>query len=117
CAPRLHATENGTIYDFKALSIDHEWIPLNSYKGRVCIIVNLQSLYTQYADRGFSILAFPCNQFGSQEPGTDEEIKERVLKKYNVTFDLFSKIDVNGDDEIPLYTFLKSKLSGPFYIK
>ncbi|THD18389.1 Glutathione peroxidase [Fasciola hepatica] len=117
CAQPSRTTGSDTIYDFKALSIDHKLIPLTKYKGLVCIIVNLQSLYTKYADRGLRILAFPCNQFGSQEPGTDEKIKSRILKKYNVTFDLFAKIDVNGTNEDPLYTFLKSKPFQPFFIK
>uniref|UniRef100_A0A183B9F5 Glutathione peroxidase n=1 Tax=Echinostoma caproni TaxID=27848 RepID=A0A183B9F5_9TREM len=77
----------------------------------------LQSLYTNFAGRGLRILAFPCNQFGGQEPGTDAEIKERILNKFNVTFDLFAKVDVNGENAIPLYEFLKSKISGPFYYK
>ncbi|KAF8565409.1 hypothetical protein P879_08795 [Paragonimus westermani] len=92
----------------------------------VCLIVNvasncalvdvmyqqLQALYDQYAANGLRILAFPCNQFFNMEPGTDEEIKRHVTAKYNVTFDLFHKIDVNGNETIPLYRYLKEKQPG-----
>ncbi|CAL8071622.1 unnamed protein product [Calicophoron daubneyi] len=69
-------------------------------------------MYTQYQSEGLRVLAFPCNQFGKQEPGTDAEIKQRTIKKYGITFDLFHKIDVNGPKAIPLYKFLKSELPG-----
>ncbi|CAH8494340.1 unnamed protein product [Heterobilharzia americana] len=90
----------GTIYDFSVTDIDGQNVLLSKYRNKVCIIVNLQRLYTKYAE--------------GQEPGTDEEIKQRVLAKYNVTFDLFHKIDVNGDNAIPLYKFLKQSLSSWF---
>jgi len=77
----------------------------------------LQALYTKYQAQGLRVAAFPCNQFGGQEPGTDAEIKARVLAKYGITFDLYSKIDVNGDSEAPLYKYLKSKQRGPFWLK
>jgi len=73
----------------------------------------LQTLYTQYKDQGLRVAAFPCNQFGGQEPGTNAEIKARVLAKYGITFDLFAKINVNGDDAHPLWKFLKEKQPGP----
>ncbi|CAG5104299.1 Oidioi.mRNA.OKI2018_I69.chr1.g1185.t1.cds [Oikopleura dioica] len=65
-----------------------------------------------YGDQGLSVMAFPCNQFGGQEPGTDEEIKEHVQEKYGVTFDMMSKINVNGPDQIPLYEWMKSTEPG-----
>jgi len=99
---------------------------MDKYKGHVCIIVNVASkwgktdvnykqlveLYTKYSEaEGLRILAFPCNQFGGQEPGTEQEIKE-FAAKYNVTFDMFSKINVNGNDAHPLWAFLKAKQTG-----
>jgi len=72
----------------------------------------LQALYKRYEARGLRVAAFPCNQFGGQEPGTNAEIKARVLKKYGITFDLFAKVDVNGNSEHPLWTFLKAKQPG-----
>ncbi|GAA50772.1 glutathione peroxidase, partial [Clonorchis sinensis] len=79
--------------------------------------VQLQALYTKYYEHGLRVLAFPCNQFGGQEPGTDAQIKEHVQSAYNVTFDLFHKVDVNGDDAIPLYNYLTSKKRSPFFIR
>jgi glutathione peroxidase len=70
----------------------------------------LQKLYDQYRDRGFTILAFPCNQFAGQEPGTDEEIREFCSRNYNVTFPLFQKIEVNGENAHPLYQYLKQQI-------
>jgi len=72
----------------------------------------MEPLYKKYKDQGFAIAAFPCNQFGGQEPGTDAEIKEFATKKYGATYDLYSKIDVNGDDAHPLWKFLKEKQGG-----
>ena len=71
----------------------------------------MEKLYKEYHDKGLEILDFPCNQFGNQAPGSDDEIHEFCSLKYNTSFDQFSKIDVNGDNEDPLYTFLKSKIS------
>lgn len=116
-----------SIYEFSAKDIDGNVVSLDKYRGHACLIVNvasqwgftdknykqLQELHTKYAESaGLRILAFPCNQFGSQEPGTNAEIKEFATSKYGVQFDLFSKINVNGNDAHPLYNFLKNKQSG-----
>ena len=105
-----------SIYDFSVKDIDHEEISLEKFKGKTLLIVNvasrcgftsqytgLQSLYEKYKDKGFEILAFPCNQFGSQEKGTNDEIKEFCSTEYNVSFILFDKIEVIGDNASPLF--------------
>ena len=110
------------IYDFTAQSLAGEEVPLRQFEGQVLLIVNtasacgftpqykgLEELYRALSPRGFSVLGFPCNQFGSQEPGTDAEIKEFCSSKYNVTFPLFDKIEVNGPNRHPLYTSLAGK--------
>ncbi|XP_043495695.1 probable phospholipid hydroperoxide glutathione peroxidase [Polistes fuscatus] len=108
-----------SVYDFHALDIHGNDVDLNKYRGHVLIIVNvasncgltdtnykqLQQLYEKYENSGLRILAFPCNQFGGQEPGTSQEILNFV-KKYNVTFDMFEKVDVNGDNAHPLWKWL-----------
>ncbi len=107
------------IYDFEARSIAGEVSGLGKYQGRVLLIVNvasdcgftpqysgLQKLYEQYRDQGLSILAFPSNDFGAQEPGSDEEIKNFCQKNFNVTFDLFSKVPVLGPPKLDLYQYL-----------
>ena len=114
-----------TLYDFKVKTIDGVETPLSAYKGKVILIVNvaskcgftpqykgLEELYKKYKDRGFVILGFPCNQFGKQEPGTNDEIKQFCSVNYGVTFPMFDKIDVNGDDAHPLYKYLKAQKSG-----
>jgi glutathione peroxidase len=114
-----------SLYDFSATLNDGKDKELSAYKGKVLLIVNtasrcgntpqyagLQELYAKYHDRGFEVLAFPCNQFGHQEPGGDEEIKEFCEANYGVEFPLFSKIEVNGDEAHPLYKFLKSEKTG-----
>lgn len=114
-----------SVYDFSASDIDGKPVPLASYRGRVLLIVNvasecgftkqysgLQELHDHFQGQGFSVLGFPCNQFGGQEPGTEAEIKSFCTSKYNVTFPLFAKIDVNGEHEHPLYTFLKTEAKG-----
>ena len=114
-----------TVYDFTVKTIDNKEISLGEYSGKVLLIVNvaskcgytpqyagLQKLYEDYKDKGFEILAFPCNQFGKQEPGSNEEIKVFCTTNYNVTFHLFSKIKVNGKDTHPLYEFLKKSKPG-----
>jgi glutathione peroxidase len=111
-----------SVYAFKARLSTGEEIGLDTFKGNVALIVNtaskcgltpqyegLQKLYEQYKDRGFTVLAFPCNQFGGQEPGTDEEIREFCSTNYQVTFPLFQKIDVNGDNAHPLYQYLREQ--------
>ena len=117
--------ETGTVYQFNEKTIDGKPISLDHYKGKVLLIVNvaskcgftpqyagLEKLYEKYKDKGFVILGFPCNQFGFQEPGTAEEIKTFCSTKYSVTFPLFSKIEVNGDNADPLYNFLKATQPG-----
>lgn len=107
------------IYDFIVKDIDGKNIKLSDYKGKVLLIVNvaskcgytpqyegLQKIYDQYKDKGFEILAFPCNDFKGQEPGTNQEIKEFCSANYGVTFKLFDKIKVLGDDKMPLYEML-----------
>lgn len=100
-------------------------VSLSQYKGKVLLIVNtatgcgftpqydgLQDLYEKYADKGFEILDFPCNQFGNQAPGSSEEIESFCTGRYGITFTQFAKIDVNGENESPLYTFLKAQKGG-----
>lgn len=114
-----------SIYEFSAKDIDGNEVSLEKYRDHVCIIVNVASKwgktrvnYTQlagmhatYAEKGLRILAFPCNQFGGQEPGTEAEIKE-FAKGYNAEFDLFSKIEVNGDNAHPLWKWMKAQPKG-----
>src|SRR5713226_9984411 len=115
-----------SIYDFSLKDIDHKEVNLGQYRGKVVLVVNvasrcgytpqyegLQKVYMKYKDRGFVILGFPANNFMAQEPGTDEEIKTFCSAKYNVTFPIFSKISVKGDDIHPLYRFLTSKETNP----
>jgi len=110
------------IYDITVKDIDGSDVSLANYKGKVLLIVNvaskcgltpqyegLEALYLKYKDQGLEILAFPCNQFLGQEPGTNEEIQSFCSLNYNVTFPLFDKIDVNGEAESPLYTYLKEQ--------
>ena len=112
-----------SIYDYNIKNRDGEEISLNIFKGKVLIIVNtatgcgftpqyegLEKLYKEYHDKGLEVLDFPCNQFGNQAPGTDDEIHEFCTLKYNTSFDQYIKIDVNGENELPLYTYLKSKI-------
>lgn len=114
-----------TIYDFKVKTIDGKETTLEQYKGKVMLIVNvaskcgftpqydgLEALYEKYKDKGLVVLGFPCNQFGSQEPGTEAEIQNFCRVNYGVSFPMFSKINVNGDDTHPLYVYLKSEQPG-----
>jgi len=116
---------NKSIYQFSAKSITGEDLPLSKYEGKVMLIVNtasncgftpqyegLETLHQNYSDQGLSILGFPCNQFGGQEPGTEKEIQEGCLINYGVSFQMFSKVNVNGKDEDPIYTFLKNEKGG-----
>lgn len=111
-----------TIYDFTVTDNKGNEVQLSQYKGKVLLIVNtatacgftpqyndLDLLYDTYGDKGLEILDFPCNQFGEQAPGTDDEIQEFCTLRYDTKFPRFHKIDVNGENEIPLYTFLKSQ--------
>ncbi len=115
----------GSVYDYHASRLDGTDIGLSSYAGRVLLIVNtasrcgftpqyagLEALQKEYADRGFTVLGFPCNQFGGQEPGTAEEIGAFCETSYAVSFPMFGKIDVNGDSAHPLYAFLKQEKKG-----
>ncbi|MGE5651737.1 MAG: glutathione peroxidase [Bacillota bacterium] len=114
-----------TVYDFKAKGLDGKPIDLKQFQGKVLLIVNtasncgftpqykgLEEVYQQFKDKGVEVLGFPCNQFAGQEPGTAEEIGAFCEKNYGVTFPLFGKIDVNGDDAHPLYKHLKSAAPG-----
>lgn len=124
------ASEPGTrsIYDFTMNDIDGKRVNLADFKGKVVLVVNvasrcgftpqyegLQKLYLKYQQQGFVILGFPANNFGFQEPGTNAEIKSFCSAKYNVTFPIFSKISVKGDDIDPLYKYLTDKGSNPQY--
>lgn len=115
-----------TVYDFTVKTAGNDDAALRDYKGDVLLIVNtaskcgstpqyggLEALYKQYKDQGFSVIGFPSNQFKNQDPGTNEEIQEFCRVNYGVTFPVMAKIDVNGADEDPLYTFLKQQASGP----
>ena len=120
------ADEHECALNFKAKTIDGKTVDLEDYEGKVVLVVNtasqcgltpqyagLEKLYGQFKDDGLVILGFPCNQFGRQEPGTDSDIKEFCTAKYKVTFPMFSKIDVNGDDAAPIYKYLTSKDAKP----
>ena len=125
-SPLLADSVPNTVYTFKMKDIDGKTVSLAKYKGKVLLIVNvaskcghtpqyagLEKLYEKYKDKGFVILGFPCNQFREQEPGTDADIKTFCTTRYNVTFPLFDKIEVNGDNSNPLYQFLKTDLPDP----
>jgi glutathione peroxidase len=120
------AVRAASLYDIPVKDIDGKPTTLSAYKGKVLLIVNvaskcgftpqyaaLEATYKKYGDQGFVILGFPCNQFGGQEPGNDEEIKQFCTSKYAVTFPLFDKIEVNGASQHPLYKQLTGKNS-PF---
>jgi glutathione peroxidase len=111
-----------TIYDFIVEDANGKSIPLSQYKDKVLLIVNvaskcgftpqyegLQKLYSEFHDKGFEILGFPCNQFANQENGSNEEIQQFCKLNYGVTFPIFAKIHVNGKDSHPLYKYLRSK--------
>ncbi len=113
------------IYDYKVKDKEGNEVSLKQYEGKVLLIVNsatgcgftpqfdgLQDLYERYQGQGFEILDFPCNQFGNQAPGSDEEITDFCNSRYGITFPQFAKIEVNGANEAPLYTYLKSQKGG-----
>ncbi len=119
-----------TIYDYSAVLNNGKEISLSEYQGKVLLVVNtasacgltpqyegLQQLYKKYHDQGFEILAFPCNQFKNQEKGSDEEIKNFCDLNFNISFPLFSKIDVNGDNTHPAFAYLKDNARGFFGTK
>lgn len=114
-----------SVYDYSAKTLDGQDVSLADYRGQVLLIVNtaskcgftpqyegLEALYKSHKDRGFTVLAFPCNQFGAQEPGNAEEIANFCSLTYDVTFPVMSKIDVNGADAHPLYRFLNKEQKG-----
>ena len=116
------AAKHECALNFDVKTIDGKEVNLEDYEGKVVLVVNvasqcgltpqyngLQSLYKKYEEKGFVVLGFPCNQFGSQEPGTEAEIKQFCTSKFNVTFPMFSKLDVNGEGASPLYKYLTSK--------
>lgn len=115
-----------SIYEFKVTDIDGKEVKLKKYKNKVVMFVNtaskcgytpqyegLQKIYDKYKDQGFVILGFPANNFGGQEPGSNEEIKEFCTLKYKVSFPMFAKISVKGDDQHPLYQYLTSEKTDP----
>lgn len=114
-----------SLHDFSATSIDGTEIDLSAYDGLVVLVVNtasncgftpqyagLQQLFDTYADRGFTVLGFPCDQFGHQEPGDEAEIAAFCQTSYGVTFPMFAKVEVNGSDAHPLYQWLKEEHGG-----
>jgi len=122
--------KNNTFYDFNATSIIGENISMSKYKGKVILVVNtaskcgftpqykgLQELYENHKANNFTILGFPSNQFGKQEPGSHAEIQKFCNLNYDITFPLFEKIEVNGDNTHPLYKFLKSEATGFMWTK
>ena len=111
-----------SIYDFKVKTRKGDELDLQTFKGKVFVIVNtatgcgftpqyegLEKLYEKYHDKGFEVLDLPCNQFGHQAPGSDDEIHEFCTGKYKTQFEQMSKVDVNGETEIPLYTYIKEQ--------
>lgn len=122
----LTASAGQTVLDVPVKNIDGKDTSLKEYKGKVMLVVNvaskcgytkqytgLEAIQQKYKNKGFTVVGFPCNQFGGQEPGTNEQIKEFCSSKFNVTFPLFDKIEVNGPGRHPLYTVLAGKES-PF---
>jgi glutathione peroxidase len=114
-----------SIYDFNVKTISGEKVKLGNYENQVMLIVNtaskcgftpqyegLEDLYKEYKDKGLVILGFPCNQFGRQEPGSESEIAEFCQLNYGVSFPMFAKVDVNGDDADPLFKYLKKSKKG-----
>jgi glutathione peroxidase len=125
CAAALMGGEK-SVFDFTLNTIDGQPAPLGAYKGKVVMLVNvasrcgytpqytaLESIYEKYKDRGFVIIGIPANNFGAQEPGTNQEIKTFCQSKYSVTFPMMSKVSVKGDDKTPLYQFLTDKAASP----
>jgi glutathione peroxidase len=113
------------IYDFTAKSLAGEDVPLKRFEGQVLLIVNtasacgftpqyrgLEALQREFGPRGFAVLGFPCNQFGSQEPGDARQIEQFCASNYAITFPMFAKVEVNGNNVHPLYQYLKSEKSG-----
>jgi glutathione peroxidase len=125
-AAGMTAAHAASIYDYTMRSIDGESVSLKSYGGKVVLLVNvasrcgftpqyagLEALYEKYKDRGLVVVGVPANNFASQEPGTNEEIKKFCSTKYNVSFPMMSKVSVLGDDKAPLYQYLTDKSTNP----
>jgi glutathione peroxidase len=125
-APHLFEEDHmGSVYDYKAKSLEGKDVPLSDYQGQVLLIVNtaskcgftpqyagLEELYKDYQDKGLTVLGFPCNQFGRQEPGTAAEIGAFCTRNYGVSFPMFEKIEVNGNNAHPLWRYLKDEKPG-----
>ena len=114
-----------TFYDYEAETLQGDTVSMKEYAGKVVLVVNtaskcgftpqyegLEELYKKYKDQGFVVLGFPCNQFGSQEPGSAEDIETFCQINYGVTFPMFAKVKVNGEDAHPIFKYLKSELGG-----
>lgn len=114
-----------SVYDFSCTDIKGTLKPMSDYKGKVLLIVNtasncgftpqyegLESLYKQFKEKGFEVLGFPCNQFLGQEPGSEEEIQTFCTSRFQVSFPMFAKVDVNGPDADPLYQYLRKEAKG-----
>ena len=114
-----------TVYDFEAQQIDGKTVPLSNFKGKPMLIVNtasacgytpqfagLEKLYEEFAGKGLVVLGFPCNQFGAQDPGTNDEIAQFCQLNYGVSFPMMAKVDVNGDGAHPLYKWLTKEAPG-----
>ena len=114
-----------TVYDFQAEGIDGQPVALRSFAGQVLLIVNtasqcgftpqfeaLEALYARYKDQGFTVLGFPCNQFGSQDPGSNAEILAFCTRNYGVSFPMMGKVEVNGPSALPLYAWLRREKPG-----
>jgi len=116
---------NAPFYDFTAKTLQGNEISMDAYKGKTILVVNtaskcgltpqyhgLEKLYQEFKDRDFVILGFPCNQFGNQEPGDEKSISEGCVLNYGVSFQMFSKVDVNGENAHPIFKYLKKELKG-----
>lgn len=114
-----------SFYDYEAETLQGDLVSMQEYTGKVVLVVNtaskcgftpqyegLEELYKKYKDQGFVVLGFPCNQFGSQEPGSAEDIENFCQVNYGVTFPMFAKVNVNGEDAHPIFKYLKSELGG-----
>lgn len=123
--PLSTSTSPGSLYTFDVATLDGDVMRMDRFKDQVLLIVNVASrcgftpqyeglelLHRKFHDRGFSVLGFPCNQFGAQEPGSPAEIRQFCSEQYHVTFPLFARVDVNGEHAHPLYVFLKSRQRG-----
>ena len=116
---------NNSFYQFSAIDLQGEEVQMSTYKGKTVVVVNtasecgftpqlegLEKLYKKYEDQGLVIFGFTCNQFGNQEPGDEKSIAEGCVANYGVTFPMFSKVDVNGDNAHPIFRYLKRELGG-----